>query len=293
MDYINSHLSQKQQIHKIIESQYFTSHKKYTAKDIFRIGKKGVKIIANKELDNKGNFKNYSLLKLSIKPHYYHNNDLHNGNYFTAYESIEVLNEIAQKLNISNMNLLRITSFDFGINMIPDEQDTKDIVNQILFFKKKPFLKVYNHLPYYKTTNNLGTYSTLGIKAYHKGLQFPDFCHANTFRYENIFKTKRKINHLFSINNYNDLLNKDILKNVSNYLLKSWNHVLLLDEISEQNEINNPNHYEDKRHFRNGILNAKKEYYKTYGNYHREIKKLLEYTIKEKYLKCAFSNFNR
>ena len=26
---------------------------------------------------------------------------------------------------------------------------------------------------------------------------------------------------------------------------------------------------------------------------HREIKKLLEYTIKEKYLKCAFSNFNR
>jgi hypothetical protein len=206
MDYINSHLSQKQQIHKIIESQYFTSHKKYTAKDIFRIGKKGVKIIANKELDNKGNFKNYSLLKLSIKPHYYHNNDLHNGNYFTAYESIEVLNDIAQKLNISNMNLLRITSFDFGINMMPDEQDTKDIVNQILFYKKKPFLKVYNHLPYYKTTNDLGFYSTLGIKAYHKGLQFPDFCHANTFRYENIFKTKRKINHLFSINT---VLNKN------------------------------------------------------------------------------------
>ena len=88
-------------------------------------------------------------------------------------------------------------------------------------------------------------------------------------------------------------MNKDILKSVSNYLLKSWNHVLLLDEISEENEINNPNHYEDKRHFRNGISNAKKEYYKTYGNYHREIKKLLEYTIKEKYLKCAFSNFNR
>ena len=60
MDFINSRLSQKQQIHKIIESQYFTSHKEYPEKDIFRIGKKGVKIIANKELDNKGNFKDYS-----------------------------------------------------------------------------------------------------------------------------------------------------------------------------------------------------------------------------------------
>ena len=30
---------------------------------------------------------------------------------------------------------------------------------------------------------------------------------------------------------------------------------------------------------------TKNEYYKTYGNYHKEIKKLLEYTIREKYLK--------
>ena len=285
MDFINSHLSQKQQIHKIIESQYFTSHKEYPEKDIFRIGKKGVKIIANKELDNKGNFKNYSLLKLSIKPHYYHNNDLHNGNYFTAYESIEVLNDIAQKLNISNMNLLKITSFDFGINMIPDEQDTKDIVNQILFYKKKPFLKVYSHLPYYKTTNEIDSYHVLGVKAYHKGVQFPDYCHPNTFRYENIFKTNRKLKSEFSISNYKDLLNKDTLKNVSDYLLDSWKYILILDEISKEKEINNPNYYEDKRHFRNGISKAKNEYYKTYGNYHKEIKKLLEYTIREKYLK--------
>ena len=145
MDYINSHLSQKQQIHKIIESQYFTSHKESTEKDIFRIGKKGVKIIANKEFDNKGNFKDYSLLKLSIKPHYYHNNDLHNGDYFTANESIEVLNDIAQKLNISNMNLLKITSFDFGINMIPDEQDTKDIVNQKPEFRILAFLNAHKN----------------------------------------------------------------------------------------------------------------------------------------------------
>ena len=128
MDFINSELYHKEQIHKIIESQYFTSHKEYPEKDIFRIGKKGVKIIANKEFDNKGNFKDYSLLKLSIKPHYYHNNDLHNGDYFTANESIEVLNDIAQKLNISNMNLLKIMK-NLNFQKIHNVEIRKEKVN--------------------------------------------------------------------------------------------------------------------------------------------------------------------
>jgi hypothetical protein len=39
--------------------------------------------------------------------------------------------------------------------------------------------------------------------------------------------------------------------------LDSWEYILILDEISKEKEINNPNYYEDKRHFRNGISKAK------------------------------------
>ena len=106
-DFINSKIEDSKLIESVINSSYFTSHKPQDTKDIFRIGKKGVMVTAKKIISEAGNFMGYSHLWLQIKPHYYFNNDLHNGNVFSVSDCVEVLNDIAGKLNITK-HIVRI-----------------------------------------------------------------------------------------------------------------------------------------------------------------------------------------
>jgi len=247
-------------------------------------------VTAKKLISEAGNFMGYSHLWLQIKPHYYFNNDLHNGNVFSVSDCVEVLNDIAGKLNITKHNLIHLTSSDFGNNIIPDTCDTCDIIDGSIYYKKKPFLITRPHLPYFKTTKELDADTTIEVKSYHKGTQFAqkyNDVHPNTWRYEICLSSNRKLNDAISIDNYSDLLKIDNYKNISKYLLDTWKHILILDDL---NTINNaqsyPEYWYDERHFigKNGFTNQVNNYLKT-GKLHKELFELLQYTINEKYNK--------
>lgn len=283
MDFLNLNTANQELISAVTKSQFFTSCKEYDTKDIYRIGRKGIKIIANKLLDKNGNFLKYQFLKISLKPHFFYNDDLHNANHFPHNKVIEVLKEICNKLNIKKPNLLTPTSADYGINLTPDQFDSKDIIRQSLYYGKRPMLIRHTHLPFFKTTKEIGSHPTIGAKIYHKGLEFPNYAHENTFRYENMFASNRKLNQQFSINSFADFFDIDLYEKFADYILKSWDNLLILDYISEEYGEHNPDYYDNRRHYRNGLTNAKKNYYKIHGNCHREMKKLLEYTIEQNY----------
>lgn len=290
-DFINSKIEDSYLIESIINAPCFSTYKKGEDKDIFRIGKKGVMVTAKKRKTNTGIYDNsYSHLWLNIKPHYYFNNDLHNGNVFTPSDCVEVLNDIAEKLNIKKHNLIHLTSSDFGNNIVPDTCDTCDIIDGSIYYKKKPFLITRPHLPYFKTTKDLDTHPTIAVKTYHKGIQFAqeyNDVHPNTWRYEICLNSNRKLKDTISINNYSDLLKIDTYNTISKYILESWKHILILDDL---NTINNPQsspvYWYDERHFNgiNGFKNKVNEYLKT-GKLHKELFELLQYTINEKYNK--------
>ena len=139
MDFIFGYTNDKKVINSVINSSY-VSVKECEDKDILRIGE-SVKLTAKKEFDSHNNVIGYRKLDFHLKPHYYFNGDRHNGNMMTINQTIEVLNDIFDKLNIGNPNRITATTLENGLNIIPDMYDTKDIITQSLYYKKKAINK--------------------------------------------------------------------------------------------------------------------------------------------------------
>ena len=289
MDLIFGNTTDKEVIESVINSSYLSVKEHYT-KDIFRIGK-SITLTAKKEFDTFNNVNGYSKLDFKLKPHYYLNGDRHNGNMMTVNQTIEVLNDIFDKLNIGNPDRITATTLENGLNIIPDMYDTKDIITQSLYFKKKPLIKVRQDWAYYKTTRPYGTHPSIYAKLYHKGedknfaQKYPNEVHPNTLRHELGNSTNIKLRTEFGVNTFKDLFNIDAHTRIAEYLLKNWDYVTLLDEINEYSDLTNPKFYEDRRHFRNGLNDARKEYYKSHGIWHKEIKRLIEYTQEQQFEK--------
>ena len=289
MDLIFGNTTDKEVIESVINSSYLSVKEHYT-KDIFRIGK-SITLTAKKEFDTFNNVNGYSTLDFKLKPHYYLNGDRHNGNMMTVNQTIEVLNDIFDKLNIGNPDRITATTLENGLNIIPDMYDTKDIITQSLYFKKKPLIKVRQDWAYYKTTRPYGTHPSIYAKLYHKGedknfaQKYPNEVHPNTLRHELGNSTNIKLRTEFGVNTFKDLFNIDAHTRIAEYLLKNWDYVTLLDEINEYSDLTNPKFYEDRRHFRNGLNDARKEYYKSHGIWHKEIKRLIEYTQEQQFEK--------
>lgn len=289
MDLIFGNTTDKGVIESVINSSYLSVKEHYT-KDIFRIGK-SITLTAKKEFDASNNVNGYSKLDFKLKPHYYLNGDRHNGNMMTINQTIDVLNDIFNKLNIGNPNSITTTTLENGLNIIPDMYDTKDIITQSLYFKKNPLLKVRQDWAYYKTTREYGKNPTMYAKLYHKGEDksfstlYPNEVGVNTFRYELGNSTNKKLIKEFGANTFKDLFNIDTHTRIAEYLLKNWDYILLLDEINELSNYTNQKYYDDRRHFRNGLNNAKKEYYKNKGIWHKELKRLIEYTQEQQFEK--------
>lgn len=289
MDLILGNTTDKKVIESVINSSYL-SVKEHYKMDIFRIGK-SIKLTAKKEFDSFNNVNGYSKLDFNLKPHKYFNDDRHNGNMMTINQTIEVLNDIFDKLNIYNPDRITATTLENGLNVIPDMYDTKDIITQSLYFKTKPLIKVRQDWAYYKTTRPYDTHPSIYAKLYHKGedknyaQKYPDEVHPNALRYELGNSTNKKLIKEFGANSFKDLFNIDTHTRISEYLLKNWDYVMLLDEINEYSDLTNPKFYEDRRHFRNGLNDARKEYYKSHGIWHKEIKRLIEYTQEQQFEK--------
>lgn len=235
-----------------------------------------------------GNFVGFHHLEISISPHYHYNNYLHNGNDFAPQQCIKTIIEILEYIRIKpdEMNALKVVNIEFGLNIIP-EIDIKKLIDNILYFRKTPFVIPNPETPYFKITDAT-TYKN--IKAYAKGLQFAEFpqygIDLNTFRFE--VKSKKSANiKPYGIDSVTDLLNLNTYKRLSQEIINEWENVLITtettdlrhlkpDEVQFIRNANKPNFWEDiKEGNRNKFSRNKTKYFKILSarfNYHTQIK---------------------
>lgn len=236
----------------------------------------------------KGIFAGYHHLEISLSPHYHYNNYLHNGNDFTPQQCIKTLNEILEYIRIKpdEYNALKVVNIEFGLNIIP-EIDIQHLINNILYYKKTPFIIPEPKNVFSKRTDNT-KYKYL--KAYAKGLQFADSpqfrINLNTFRFE--VKSKKSLNiKKYGIDDVTDLLKIEIYQRLGQELLNEWDNVLLTnltpdfsnlkpDEVQYIKKANKPDFWNGLTGAaRNKFSNEKRKYnniLKGKNNLHTQIK---------------------
>jgi len=242
-------------------------------------------------------------LKISFFPHYYFNDNLHNANDFKVIDCINVISEFKNTFKI-DWEKLRVINIEFGINVL-SPIDVKDLIMFLAYHNQNEFRTDVQY-PYSKKSylvnkrsQRPNDYKT--IKAYAKGIQFPDFCDINTFRFEIKSDQSKYINKL-GIFTLNDLLKVDVYERFSDKLILEFKDVLLLNDddddsnltLKEQSKFReylHPNFwYRIKQDNKRNTFNKEKtKYYKLLhktGNY---LKKQLEKIIFDKleYLKSG------
>lgn len=181
----------------------------------------------------------YGHLEIIASPHYHFNHYQHNGNDFAPTDCIEAIAGILTYLGIEQeeYDSLKVVNIEFGLNLIP-EQDIKNLINGLLFYKKTPFTIPDTKKPYFKKTDATNYKQ---IKAYGKGLQFLDVpqygINPNTFRFEVKSKQAKNICK-YGINTATDLLNLESYNRLGQILLDEWEQVLLINLGLKSNELN-------------------------------------------------------
>ena len=181
----------------------------------------------------------YGHLEIIASPHYHFNHYQHNGNDFAPTDCIEAIAGILTYLGIEQeeYDSLKVVNIEFGLNLIP-EQDIKNLINGLLFYKKTPFTIPDTKKPYFKKTDATNYKQ---IKAYAKGLQFLDVpqygINPNTFRFEVKSKQAKNICK-YGINTATDLLNLESYNRLGQILLDEWEQVLLINLGLKSNELN-------------------------------------------------------
>lgn len=241
-------------------------------------------------LDFRKSFENGSLvgyhhLEISISPHYHFNYYLHNGNDFTPKNCIKTIIDILTYLEIQPQEYedLKVVNIEFGLNIIPGT-DIKNLIDNLLFYKKTAFIVPNKETQYFKITDAT---KYKNIKAYAKGLQFAEFpqygINGNTFRFE--VKSKKSSNiEKYGIDKVPDLLKIETYQRLGQELLSEWENVLLLnqtpgfsnlktDEVDFIKGANKSDFWDDLNRLQFG--RKKEKYYKILqgkNNLHIEIK---------------------
>jgi hypothetical protein len=241
-------------------------------------------------------------LKISFFPHYYFNDNLHNANNFKVIDCINVILEFKNTFKI-DWEKLRIINIEFGINVL-SPIDVKDLIMFLAYHNQNEFRTDIQY-PFSKKSylvnkrsQRPNDYKT--IKAYAKGIQFPDFCDKNTFRFEIKSDQSKYINKL-GIFNINDLLKVDVYERFSDKLILEFKEVLLLNDDDDSNltviekskfrAYLHPNFWyrikQDNK--RNRFNKEKTKYYKLLDKTGNHLKKQLEKIIFDKleYLKSG------
>lgn len=172
-------------------------------------------------------------LYIYFKPHYYYNSNQHNANDFIFYECIRVFKEVIEDLRINPYKSI-IINIEFGINIIiPISLITIDkLMPRLIFHGRNSFYpdKNYPFCRYSTSMNPKGKANEYKIiKAYGKGIQFPEFTDRNTFRFELKSNKKENVKSL-GIKSMADLLSIETYLQLSDELLKEFDNVLIIDE---------------------------------------------------------------
>ena len=176
------------------------------------------------------------LLYISFKPHYYFNDNKHNANDFGVYECINVLKEFCVMFGVHPFNL-SVVNIEFGVNILLPINliNVKDFLAHLLYHGKNGFYtdRKFMFCKFSHTMNNSGKANTYKmIKCYAKGIQFPKYADVNTLRFE--VKSNRT-NYIKSlgIENLSSLLELNIYDTLSEVVLKEFEELLIIDEVSE------------------------------------------------------------
>jgi len=168
-------------------------------------------------------------LEILFKPHYYFNSGLHNANDFTIIDCIKVLVEVRDILKI-DLQDFKIVNIEYGLNAI-SPIDVRDLITYISFHERNDF-KTDVGLPFskksYYANSNARANQYKIIKAYAKGLQFPEYTNKDTFRFEVKSKKSRFINQL-GIYTAEDLLNVTFYLAMAESIINEFEKVLILD----------------------------------------------------------------
>lgn len=177
-------------------------------------------------------------LEILFKPHYYFNGNLHNANDFRVEDFINVLIEVKNVLKI-DLQEFKIVNIEYGLNCI-SPIGIKDLITYLVYHEKNEFRTdtnlTYSKKSYSTTTNGIANQYKI-IKAYAKGLQFPEYSDINTFRFEVKSKKSRFINKL-GVYNSSDLLNENIYFEMVESLKNEFEKVLILDWATDFKSLN-------------------------------------------------------
>lgn len=231
-------------------------------------------------------------LDILFKPHYFFNNNIHNGNDFYVRDCIKTILEFREIFKI-DLSLLKIVNIEFGINIIPNI-DVKDLITYISYHEKNEFKNdvglAYSKRSYRPKKNGTANKYKI-VKAYAKGIHQPLYCDINTFRFEIKSKESKYIKKL-GIYTFDDLLNIAVYNKIADKINSEFEEVLILDNITdfrklstkEQEKIkfyNNPfSWYKIANNpYRNSFRNNKNKYIdiinKIENNIKNQIKKLI------------------
>ncbi|EIA09584.1 hypothetical protein [Flavobacterium frigoris] len=235
-------------------------------------------------------------LKISFLPHYYFNGNLHNANDLNIIDCIKIILEFKNTFKI-DWEKLKIINLEFGLNVV-SPICIKDLITFLIYHEQHEFkdnpeyqFSKQSHSSNKKTgrANNNKI-----IKGYAKGLQFPEFCHINTFRFEIKSRESAYISKL-EIFNLNDLLNVNVYYLLIDKLIAEFKNILILydkidftnlnlKEVSKLNTLLSQSHWyrikQDNK--RNAFNDEKIKYYKLIDKTGIHLKKQLEKIICEK-----------
>jgi len=194
-------------------------------------------------------------LEILFKPHYYYNGNKHNANDFTVKDFIYTIIFLQQTLKL-NLSLCFIMNIEYGINIV-SPICVKHLINYIKYHFKNEFLnhKGLQYSKYSTTSDKSGKLNLYKIiKAYAKGLQFPEFCHINTFRFEIKSNRTEYIKNNIGVITLQDMLALEPYQKMSENIISEFENVLLLDiyaqpsnlsksEIEDLKEYLNPDYW--------------------------------------------------
>ena len=264
-------------LHSFAE-KYLKPHKPQTNKYICFANDTGRFRFEFRKLIYKGKLVGFHHIEICFNPHYiFNNNHLHNGNDFTPLEAVKTIRQTFLSIGFEEgqFKYLKVVNIEYGLNLdtgLPIE----NIINGILYTKKKPFVIPVEEWQYFKISDST-KYKI--IKAYAKGIQFEDFpeygIDRNTFRFEVRSKQSKFINKL-GIYNVADLLNLKVYNALSQSLINEWENILIID-LRLKNKVNPPEFWEEflAHKDRNKFRNESKDYYKNIdqkNNLHHLIK---------------------
>ena len=226
--------------------------------------------------------KHQNRLEVSGSIHYFYNDGLHNADDFYIEDCISAIIQIQNVFNI-DLNKCQLINLEYGVNINPLINVT-ELIQSLIYHEKRQFTRPTTYFSFKLAGNE----AYKQIKAYDKGVQFPQQCE-NTFRFE-VRSRQAKFIHslgLFTLQDLTNISNYDVL---ITSLLKEWDNILLFDLSKDiDTKFINTSFWEDilKNGSRNKFNNQKKLYYKKLGtdNLHANIRKIIE--RRTKYLKCV------